>query len=87
MTPVFEDEELPIATSEIDEKADIWEASIYLYMDQEEDVRERFAALLKPAFPELAIEKGSDPRCRLDREIARWTEAGAGRAFRRAWIA
>ncbi|MBB3607446.1 50S ribosomal protein L11 methyltransferase [Rhizobium sp. BK602] len=57
MTPVFEDEELPIATTEIDEKKDIWEASIYLYADEEEGVRARFEALLKPAFPGLAIEK------------------------------
>ncbi len=57
MTPVFEDEELPIATSEIDEKRDIWETSIYLYADDEDDVRARFAALLKPTFPELAVEK------------------------------
>ena len=28
MTPVFADEELPIATTEIDEKNDGWEASI-----------------------------------------------------------
>ncbi|MFT4180975.1 MAG: 50S ribosomal protein L11 methyltransferase [Rhizobium sp.] len=57
MTPVFEDEELPIATTEIDEKKDIWEASIYLYANDEEGVRARFEALLKPAFPGLAIEK------------------------------
>ncbi|MET0747531.1 MAG: 50S ribosomal protein L11 methyltransferase [Rhizobium sp.] len=57
MTPVFEDEELPIATSEIDEKADIWEASIYLYADQEEDVRPRFEALLVKAYPDLVIDK------------------------------
>ena len=57
MTPVFEDEELPIATSEIDEKKDIWEASIYLYAEQEEDVRPRFEALLAEAYPGLAIDK------------------------------
>jgi ribosomal protein L11 methyltransferase len=57
MTPVFEDEELPIATSEIDEKKDIWEASIYLYADQEEDVRPRFGALLAEAYPGLTIDK------------------------------
>ncbi|WP_037151043.1 50S ribosomal protein L11 methyltransferase [Rhizobium freirei] len=57
MTPVFEDEELPIATTEIDEKKDIWEASIYLYADDEEDVRSRFEALLKPNFPGLSVQK------------------------------
>ncbi|WFR99456.1 50S ribosomal protein L11 methyltransferase [Rhizobium tumorigenes] len=57
MTPVFEDEELPIATSEIDEKKDIWEASIYLYAEQEKDVRPRFEAMLAEAYPGLAIDK------------------------------
>ncbi len=57
MTPVFEDEELPIATSEIDDKKDIWEASIYLYAEQEEDVLPRFEALLADAYPGLAIAK------------------------------
>jgi ribosomal protein L11 methyltransferase len=57
MTPVFEDEELPIATSEIDEKNDIWEASIYLYADQEEDVRPRFEHLLSETYPGLSIDK------------------------------
>ncbi|NLS20786.1 50S ribosomal protein L11 methyltransferase [Rhizobium sp. P40RR-XXII] len=57
MTPVFEDEELPIATTEIDEKNDIWEASIYLYAVDEEEVRGRFEALLKPTFAELPIQK------------------------------
>lgn len=57
MTPVFEDEELPIATSEIDEKNDIWEASIYLYAEQEEDVLPRFEELLQATYPGLEIEK------------------------------
>ncbi|GES48269.1 ribosomal protein L11 methyltransferase [Rhizobium sp. NBRC 114257] len=57
MTPVFEDEELPIATTEIDEKNDVWEASIYLYAADEDGVRGRFEALLKPAFADLVIQK------------------------------
>jgi ribosomal protein L11 methyltransferase len=57
MTPAFEDEELPIATSEIDEKNDVWEASVYLFTEQEEDVRARFAEVLRPAYPALQIHK------------------------------
>ena len=57
MTPVFEDEEFPIATTEIDEKNDLWEASIYLYAVDEDEVRDRFEALLKPAFAELAVQR------------------------------
>ncbi|GAC1040652.1 50S ribosomal protein L11 methyltransferase [Rhizobium sp. No.120] len=57
MTPVFEDEELPIATTEIDEKNDVWEASIYLYAADEDEVRGRFEALLKPTFADLVVQK------------------------------
>jgi ribosomal protein L11 methyltransferase len=57
LTPVFEDEEFPIATTEIDEKNDVWEASIYLYAVDEDEVRDRFEGLLKPSFAELAVQK------------------------------
>ena len=57
MTPVYEDHEFPIATTEIDEKNDIWEASIYLLHEQEEEIRESFAALLSDGYADLAIEK------------------------------
>ncbi|SOC40270.1 [LSU ribosomal protein L11P]-lysine N-methyltransferase [Rhizobium subbaraonis] len=57
MTDAFEDEGYAIATMEIDEKRDIWEASLYLMMDEEEEMRERFANLLKPAFPEAEIQR------------------------------
>jgi ribosomal protein L11 methyltransferase len=57
MTPVFEDEDIPIATTEVDEKRDIWEASVYLMADEEADVRARFAEALRSKFPELHIKK------------------------------
>jgi ribosomal protein L11 methyltransferase len=57
MTPVFEDEDIPIATTEVDEKKDIWEASVYLMTGEEADVRARFAAVLRSKFPDLAIER------------------------------
>ena len=37
MTDAFEDEGYAIATMEIDEKRDIWEASLYLMADEEEE--------------------------------------------------
>ncbi|HVK92293.1 MAG TPA: 50S ribosomal protein L11 methyltransferase, partial [Mycoplana sp.] len=52
MSDAFEDEGYAIATMEIDEKADIWEASLYLMADEEEEMHERFAALVKDAFPD-----------------------------------
>ncbi len=61
MTDAFEDEGYAIATMEIDEKRDIWEASLYLMADEEEEMRARFAALVKPAFPAARIEREDIP--------------------------
>lgn len=61
MSDAFEDEGYAIATMEIDEKRDIWEASLYLMADEEEEMRERFAALLAPVFPEARIEREDIP--------------------------
>ncbi len=61
MTDAFEDEGYAIATMEIDEKRDIWEASLYLMADEEEEMRARFAALVKPAFPAAKIEREDIP--------------------------
>lgn len=57
MSDAFEDEGYAIATMEIDEKKDIWEASLYLMADEEEEMRERFAAVVAPAFPQARIER------------------------------
>ncbi len=61
MTDAFEEEGYAIATMEIDEKRDIWEASLYLMADEEEEMRARFAALVKPAFPAARIEREDIP--------------------------
>lgn len=61
MTDVFEDEGYAIGTMEIDEKRDVWEASLYLMADEEEQMRARFEALIKPAFPDAAIERAVIP--------------------------
>ncbi|MBB3975324.1 ribosomal protein L11 methyltransferase [Rhizobium azooxidifex] len=61
MSDAFEEEGYAIATMEIDEKRDIWEASLYLMADEEEEMRARFAALLEPAFPEAKIEREKIP--------------------------
>ncbi|MBD8554802.1 50S ribosomal protein L11 methyltransferase [Rhizobium sp. CFBP 8762] len=57
MTDAFEDEGYAIATMEIDEKKNIWEASLYLMADEEEHMRARFADLISARFPGLAIER------------------------------
>lgn len=57
MSDYFGEEDVAIATTEVDEKRDIWEASVYLMAEQEDEFRERVSALLAPAFPGLVIEK------------------------------
>lgn len=56
MSEAFEEEGYAIATMEIDEKRDIWEASLYLDRDEEADMRTRLADVLKPAFPQVPLE-------------------------------
>jgi ribosomal protein L11 methyltransferase len=57
MTDAFEDEGYAIATMEIDEKNDIWEASVYMFRVDEEAIHERFAALLATEFPDAEIQR------------------------------
>ncbi len=57
MTDAFEDEGYAIATMEMDEKNDIWEASIYIDFDEEEDMRERFAGVIGERFPDAEIQR------------------------------
>jgi ribosomal protein L11 methyltransferase len=51
MTDAFEDDGYAIATMEIDEKRDLWEASLYLMADEEGALREQFSSLLAAQFP------------------------------------
>ena len=57
MSEAFEEDGYAIATMEIDEKRDIWEASLYIDFDEEAEMTERFAALVGDAYPELAINR------------------------------
>lgn len=61
MTDAFEEEGYAIATMEIDEKNDIWEASVYMFREDEAEVRERFAALLATEFPGEQIHREELP--------------------------
>lgn len=54
---LFEEEDIAVGTTEIDEKADRWEASAYMLAEEEEEVRTRFEALLAADFPDLALER------------------------------
>lgn len=53
----FGEEDFAIATTEVDEKADIWQASIYLMAADEDEVHERMRDSLAEAYPDLAIER------------------------------
>ena len=57
MTDAFEDEGYAIATMEMDEKKDIWEASLYIDFDEEDDMRVRFADVVAARFPDAVIER------------------------------
>lgn len=57
MSEEFGEEDVAIATTEVDEKRDIWEASIYLMADEEEVIRQRFRSLLGEEFASLEISR------------------------------
>ncbi|WP_275783466.1 50S ribosomal protein L11 methyltransferase [Pararhizobium gei] len=57
MTAAFEDDGYAIATMEMDEKNDIWEASLYIDFDEEEAMREKLDEALSPHIPDLSIHR------------------------------
>ncbi|MCJ8052358.1 50S ribosomal protein L11 methyltransferase [Shinella curvata] len=61
MTDAFEEEGYAIATMEIDEKSDIWEASVYMFRVDEAEIAERFTALLAEDFPDAEIKREELP--------------------------
>ncbi|WP_320196402.1 50S ribosomal protein L11 methyltransferase [Agrobacterium rosae] len=57
LSEVFGEEDIAIANTEVDEKRDIWETSVYLYANDEDDIRGRVDEALKAAFPHLTVER------------------------------
>ncbi|WP_243255537.1 MULTISPECIES: 50S ribosomal protein L11 methyltransferase [Rhizobium] len=57
LSEVFGEEDIAIANTEVDEKRDIWETSVYLYANDEDDVRARVTEALASAFPHLTVER------------------------------
>jgi ribosomal protein L11 methyltransferase len=57
LSDVFGEEDIALATTEVDEKRDLWEASVYLMADDEDEIRQRIADGLAEAYPGLAIER------------------------------
>lgn len=56
MSDALEEDGFAMATMEIDEKADLWEASIYVTTDEEPEIRARFGAIVTEALPDAQIE-------------------------------
>ncbi|MEX3010071.1 50S ribosomal protein L11 methyltransferase [Hoeflea sp. TYP-13] len=52
----FEDDGYPIATMEIDEDNDVWEASLYAMEDELGRLKAAMASCLQPALPAVAID-------------------------------
>ncbi len=57
LSEVFGEEDFAIGTTEIDEKKDIWEASVYMMAEDEADVRSRIEEALGPAFPDAVLSR------------------------------
>ena len=57
MTVCFGEEDLAIATTEVDEKNDVWEASVYMLTNEEEEIRARLEALFSADFADLEIQR------------------------------
>lgn len=57
LSEVFGEEDFAIGTTEIDEKKDIWEASVYMMAEDEADVRSRVEEALAQAFPDAALSR------------------------------
>nr|WP_274706949.1 50S ribosomal protein L11 methyltransferase [Allorhizobium sonneratiae] len=57
MSLAFDEEEYAIATTEVDEKNNLWQASVYMMAEEEDDVASRVGALLAAEFPDLSLER------------------------------
>lgn len=57
----FGEEDFAIGTTEVDEKADRWEASVYMMREDEDAVRARFEETIAEAYPRLVIEREDLP--------------------------
>lgn len=53
----FGEEDFAIGTTEVDEKADRWEASVYMMRADEDEVLSRFAQTIGEAYPGLEITR------------------------------
>ncbi|MDO1584478.1 50S ribosomal protein L11 methyltransferase [Rhizobium oryzicola] len=57
LSDCFMEEDYALGTTEVDEKADRWEASVYMMLDEEAELFERIKAALAESFSHLPIER------------------------------
>jgi LSU ribosomal protein L11P methyltransferase (EC 2.1.1.-) len=87
MSFAFGEEDYAIATTEIDEKNDVWQASVYLMADEEAEVNERVVALLAEEFPDLPVEREVIPDIDWIAKSLERADASQGRALSRSRLA
>lgn len=57
LSETFGEEDYALATTEVDEKRQLWEASVYMMASEEEPVRKRIFDALAKGDPDIVIEK------------------------------
>ncbi|MCJ8518399.1 ribosomal protein L11 methyltransferase [Pseudorhizobium tarimense] len=57
LSEVFGEEDYVVGTTEVDEKRDLWEASVYLMADEEDEVRRRVEEGLAQTYPDKDIQR------------------------------
>jgi ribosomal protein L11 methyltransferase len=57
LSDLFGDEDYAIATQEVDEANEVWEASIYMTAADEAEIARQFGELLRTQFPALSVER------------------------------
>ena len=57
LSEIFGEEDYAIGTTEVDEKRDLWEASVYMMADEEDELRQRIVDGLAHAYPDAVVER------------------------------
>lgn len=61
LSEIFGEEDYALGTTEVDEKRDLWEASVYMMAHEEDELRQRMARGLSFAYPQATIERETIP--------------------------
>ncbi|HEV7436514.1 MAG TPA: 50S ribosomal protein L11 methyltransferase, partial [Pseudorhizobium sp.] len=61
LSEVFGEEDYALGTTEVDEKRDLWEVSVYMMADEEEELRKRISEGLAQSYSQAVIEREAIP--------------------------